>query len=592
MTNTRDYLASVDLGTDRDIRESVKGLTADNIERDLKRIDNRQSAIDFRAEDEAGILRMIMSAVSTLEEFGVQAYFLARDANGVPTFWVDADDGSLAAINGNYKINAAGELISGLLFASLHTATLGAYTRNFRRGFVDAGTGKPVFRLEFYSTPSTSNKVLTNPGIETGSLATGFSANTNWAATTEAVASGTYSAKSSSTDPLTINKYGVTALNYYRLGVKLRRAVIPSGAKVEAKWYDATPTLKRTDTIASSAGGYGSFIEAFSTLQAPVSATQVEIIVTPLSASSAIYADDFSIYDVDKYGAIEFGDDGVFVLTESKRVDVVNVFPFGPGTDGDVVISADTHLTRDMYYNDLTINSTKTLYPDGFRIFVAGTLTNNGTIQQNGANGSAGTTTTPGAGGASATSETGYTLFPGMNGATSGAVASSGTSNGAASSNDSSSVGLASPFIMRSGGGGGSGACHGNTAVNGVKSNKPFAGLATGGDGGAGSGANSVRLHGGGGGAGGGIIEIWAKTINNAGTISANGGNGGDGATGGAGPSKAGNGGGGGGGTILIYYRSTTGSGLGTRTVTAGNPGSAGNGGVAGGVGTSGAYQI
>lgn len=34
---------------------------------------------------------------------------------------------------------------------------------------------------------------------------------------------------------------------------------------------------------------------------------------------------------------------------------------YGFGQDGDVTIAANTTLTRDMYYNDLTINSNCTL---------------------------------------------------------------------------------------------------------------------------------------------------------------------------------------------------------------------------------------
>lgn len=60
---------------------------------------------------------------------------------------------------------------------------------------------------------------------------------------------------------------------------------------------------------------------------------------------------------------------------------------FGDASDGDVTINADTTLTRDMYYNSLTINPTFTLKTGGFRIFVRGTLTNNGTIDRSGNNG-------------------------------------------------------------------------------------------------------------------------------------------------------------------------------------------------------------
>lgn len=53
---------------------------------------------------------------------------------------------------------------------------------------------------------------------------------------------------------------------------------------------------------------------------------------------------------------------------------------FGSGIDGDVTISTNVFLSRDMYYNNLTVNSGYTLFTNGFKVFVKGTLTNNGTI--------------------------------------------------------------------------------------------------------------------------------------------------------------------------------------------------------------------
>ena len=63
---------------------------------------------------------------------------------------------------------------------------------------------------------------------------------------------------------------------------------------------------------------------------------------------------------------------------------------FGDGSDGNVTISSPTTLTRDMYYNNLTIDPGVTLNPGGYRIFVAGTLTLNSAsvIAANGAPGS------------------------------------------------------------------------------------------------------------------------------------------------------------------------------------------------------------
>ena len=65
---------------------------------------------------------------------------------------------------------------------------------------------------------------------------------------------------------------------------------------------------------------------------------------------------------------------------------------FGSGGDGDVTISADTTLARDMNYNSLTIDSGVTLTTAGWIVRVKGTLTNNGTIDNSASE------ATPGAG--------------------------------------------------------------------------------------------------------------------------------------------------------------------------------------------------
>lgn len=85
---------------------------------------------------------------------------------------------------------------------------------------------------------------------------------------------------------------------------------------------------------------------------------------------------------------------------------------FGDGSDGAVIISSNTTLTRDMYYTDLTINSTFTLDTGGYRIFGNGVLINNGTIRNNGANASG---TTGGSGGAGGSLKSGGTGGAGGN---------------------------------------------------------------------------------------------------------------------------------------------------------------------------------
>lgn len=63
---------------------------------------------------------------------------------------------------------------------------------------------------------------------------------------------------------------------------------------------------------------------------------------------------------------------------------------FGDGSDWDVTISSNTTLTRDMYYNNLTVNTAITLDPAWYAIYVKWTLTLTGTakIIRNGNNAS------------------------------------------------------------------------------------------------------------------------------------------------------------------------------------------------------------
>ena len=62
---------------------------------------------------------------------------------------------------------------------------------------------------------------------------------------------------------------------------------------------------------------------------------------------------------------------------------------YGDGSDGDVTISSTVTLVRDMYYNNLTLNTGAIFSSATFKVFVKCTLTvNNGTWSSNGTNGS------------------------------------------------------------------------------------------------------------------------------------------------------------------------------------------------------------
>jgi len=196
-------------------------------------------------------------------------------------------------------------------------------------------------------------------------------------------------------------------------------------------------------------------------------------------------------------------------------------------TDGNVTISTTITLTRDMYYNDLTISAGATYNPAWFKVFVAWTLTiSGGTIQNNWSNAS---TSTWGAG------WSGWNTWPNAT-TTSPGSNSSNITNTAITITDASWAAWACGNFARAWWSAGTNTAYigiSNSMVNQILSwifvgtsglsvnvlNPTCAG-ASGGSG------NSGWLGGGGGWSGGKIIFI-AKTVNITwGTINLNGGNG------------------------------------------------------------------
>lgn len=264
---------------------------------------------------------------------------------------------------------------------------------------------------------------------------------------------------------------------------------------------------------------------------------------------------------------------------------------YGDGTDGTTTLdgaasitwgsrSGSTYtMTRDGYLDSLTINSGVTLKTNSFRLYVRNTLTNGGTLHNNGIAGSGAT------GGASVTNQTCGSNGPGTTG---------GTGAGAApAASQTNSLGS-------DGGAGGAGA--GNAAGAGQNASAPSASsgrmhglpqmalgkflgasyaVANGGAGGGAGGGDGTNA-GGGGGAGGAVLVLVAAVIVNNGVISANGGAGAAGVAG-----NAGGGGGGGGGAVLVTT-STPVTGSGTITASAGGGGAGSGTGSAGSSGTAG----
>jgi len=276
--------------------------------------------------------------------------------------------------------------------------------------------------------------------------------------------------------------------------------------------------------------------------------------------------------------------------TDTTRAPIVTAMRFGAGQDGNATISSGVvTATRDMFYNDLTINGTGSLNPNGWNIYVADTLDLSSApanaIAMNGVAGATATSGTPnGPGGVLAA--TGWLTGPstGGNGTTSSSInygngwylgALAGRGGGTTGTAFGTSIGTVLPALTVP-----------NVDPYSVPSNVT---QITGGQGGCGGQYSTSGGGGGGGGSGGGIVSITARRINrglstSAGAISANGAAGGGGYQG---TGRGGGGGGGGGGLSRIIVGSLLGvSASGMITANGGNGGAGANGnGGAGGSG-------
>jgi len=227
---------------------------------------------------------------------------------------------------------------------------------------------------------------------------------------------------------------------------------------------------------------------------------------------------------------------------------------FGDGSEGDISIGSATTLSRDTYYDDLTIAAGQTLDPGGYRIFVAGTLTlgAGAAIARNGADGPASATgapaLAPGTLGGSGAGGYGHCAIPG--GSTTNSLGGSGGNGACGARGDATAppVGVGGAQIFNSA----IAAMSGRTLDG-----NQVTGGAGGGDIGAGSGAS--------GGSGGGVVVVAARSVSVAATaqIAADGGDGG-----------ASGGGGGGGGVVVVISAAPQPAGL-TLSADGGSPGPA-----------------
>lgn len=284
------------------------------------------------------------------------------------------------------------------------------------------------------------------------------------------------------------------------------------------------------------------------------------------------------------------------------------IYGYGTGQDGDVSLSAGiTTLTRNMYYNNLTLSGTAQIVLAGFKIFVKDTLNldnaGNHAINWNGVNGTSATTQVGGAAGTALATATNGGSTAGSAGGT--GVVGVGAASAAATVASPANGGASGASGAGGAGGSGAGGAAGASVIPTLPSPVNHfqtdltrgAALLLGGNGarGGGSGAGDgvvLGRGGGGGGGGAGVVQIFARRISRGASTSTNaischGGIGGNGATASSGNVGGGGGGGGaGGGYIYIAYDELLGT-VATDMIDCGG-GDGGNGGDGFGTGIGG----
>jgi len=416
-------------------------------------------------------------------------------------------------------------------------------------------------------------------------------------------------------------------------------AMLLDTATIDLTYADATPALSadvKTDSIDNTL--LANMVQATLKGRAAAAGTGDPTDLTADQASTLLdtATDPFIRTSSAGVGGFAYGGDGS---------DASLHFTGSPGTIAGATLSGSTYtMQRDIFATDLTIDAGIILVTNNYAIFGTGTLTVNGTIQNNGSTGSAGSS------GLSSAGANGGAAFPAAGSSTAHyarmTISKAGTNGGAGQTGAGSQAGAANAgngsgnAVDDSGGSGSTGGAggKGGTGTGGAggasrgggaggtvtlvtpqrghsvmaatwgaawlgstgstAEYSPPSGGSGGAPGGSGGGGDSTNAGGGGGGGGaeggsGGIIGIFFRiiSISATGVISSVGGTGGVGGNGrtqtvgnvGGGGGGAGGSGGRGGIIFLVYHTLTN---AGSVTVAAGSGGNGGTKGSPHGTGT------
>jgi len=337
----------------------IKNVTGESLDEMAPEI----GQLDYRAVDENGKLRMIMSAINLLADFGISAHFAGFKEDGVsPSFWADADYGALAALGGNLLVDGDGLSIFGLVLAQYFEATNGSETRRFYIGMtLPQDETVPVLTMQ-YTGPEATN-LATNGDFEDGDLTGWTDANSAWEVIDSSPYEGTYAAKHDGTlgiygGNLVKDTAAVSPGDVVLIGFAHKREVGILAGKLKIEWLTAGSAVISTDYIYGTTGSsWTSYLQNF---VAPATAASVRCTFVPGDPFNIEHIDALSITVTDTLVELRFTDAGLKYFYNGSEV---NLFPEYKQAavlwTAEMIASVTTAITRDaLQYHNLYVGPT------------------------------------------------------------------------------------------------------------------------------------------------------------------------------------------------------------------------------------------
>lgn len=261
--------------------------------------------LQYRAADANGKVRMIMSAINLLSEFGVNAHLAGIGTNGLPQFWASSDDGSLNSGGGTVKMDTDGITINNI-GSALQIGTNGGRMELLVNG---QGIGK----LIYYSMDGT--ELVLNGTFESGSLSDWTTVSGSPVVQGTTFKHGAYALKFTATGAATTEIVSSAYINviadrWYVLQAWAQYTNAASQANVYIDWYTSGNVLISTSQINLNQTA-PIFTRSIEGVYSPATAAKVKIrIKFSQSVADTCYVDTVSFQKtvVNEYGELLIND--------------------------------------------------------------------------------------------------------------------------------------------------------------------------------------------------------------------------------------------------------------------------------------------